>query len=163
MILSAIILFFLASILCLLTIFLKKENLPEAISISFEQFIIVLPRLPVALIAAGFITVLLPEQMISNWIGKDSGLTGIMIASVIGVVIPSGPIVSFPIAFALYNLGAGTPQLIAFLTGWSIFQISRLLLWEVPFLGWSFVFRRLMVSLPLPFIAAGIAALFIFI
>ena len=163
MILSATILFILAAILCLVTFYFKKENFSEAFKISLEQLIIVLPRLPVALIAAGFITVLLPEQMISSWIGKESGLTGILIASMVGIIIPSGPVVSFPIAFALYNLGAGTPQLIAFLTGWSIFQLSRLLMWEVPFLGWSFVFRRLVVSLPLPFIAAGLAAIILII
>ena len=124
---------------------------------------IILPRLPISLLAAGFITSLLPEEVISSWIGSGSGFLGVLIASVIGSIIPSGPIVAFPVAIALYKLGAGTPQLIAFLTGWSSFQISRMLLWEVPFLGWQFAMRRSVVSIPLPFIAAGISMVIIFL
>ena len=104
-----------------------------------------------------------PQELISEWIGSESGIIGIFIATFFGVLIPSGPIVAFPIAIALFNSGAGVTQLVAFLTGWSIFQFSRLLIWEVPFLGWQFASRRLLLSISLPFIAAGISSLLIFI
>ena len=163
MILSAVFLWSLACILGFTTYITRPLQLREAFTISWEQLIIVLPRLPVALLAAGFITVLLPQELISSWIGSESGIIGVLIAAAVGVFVPSGPVISFPVAIALFNLGAGTPQLIAFLTGWSIFQLTRLLMWEVPFLGWSFAFRRLLVSAPLPFLAAGISALILLI
>ncbi|MBM3505051.1 MAG: hypothetical protein FJX65_14400 [Alphaproteobacteria bacterium] len=126
---------------------------------AWQQAFVVLPRMPIALVAAGFITELLPQETISGMIGADSGWTGVLIATALGAIIPSGPIISFPIAIALYDLGAGLPQLVAFLTAWSVFAVHRLLMWEVPLMGWGFCWRRLASSLPLPFIAAGLAAL----
>ena len=160
---SAILIWFLAIILLIIIYFDNKKKLPEALGFSFQQLLIIIPRLPLSLLAAGFITLLLPEKLISSWIGPESSFIGVLIASCIGAIIPSGPIVAFPVAIALYKLGAGTPQLVAFLTGWSSFQITRMLLWEVPFLGWSFVFRRVLVSIPLPFVAAGISMIIIFL
>ena len=163
MFISAIIIWLLAIILLLIVFVKNKKNIPEALNISLNQFILVLPRLPLSLLAAGFITVVLPKELISSWIGHDSGFFGLLIAAVIGSIIPSGPIVAFPVAIALYKLGAGSPQLVAFLTGWSSFQITRMLLWEVPFLGWGFAYKRVIVSIPLPFIAGGISMLLIFV
>ena len=163
MFVSAIIIWLIAIMLLLIVFLIDKKNIPEALKISLNQLIIILPRLPLSLLAAGFITVLLPEELISSWIGSDSGFFGVFIAALIGSLIPSGPIVAFPVAIALYKLGAGSPQLVAFLTGWSCFQITRMLLWEVPFLGWGFAYKRLIVSIPLPFIAGGISMLLIFI
>lgn len=162
MFLSAIVIWLIAIVLLLIVFLNNKKNIPAALRISLDQLIIILPRLPLSLLAAGFITVLLPEELISSWIGLDSGLIGIFIAAAIGSLIPSGPIVAFPVAIALYKLGAGTPQLVAFLTGWSSFQITRMLLWEVPFLGWGFAYKRLIVSIPLPLIAGGISMLLIY-
>ncbi|PPR78747.1 MAG: hypothetical protein CFH01_00806 [Alphaproteobacteria bacterium MarineAlpha2_Bin1] len=163
MLISALIIWFIAFTLFFIVYFKNKEKIPEALTISLEQLIMILPRLPFSLLAAGFITVLLPDKLISSWIGSDTGFIGVLIASIIGAFVPSGPIVAFPVAIALYKLGAGYPQLVAFLTGWSSFQITRMLMWEVPFLGWSFAYKRVIISLPLPFVAGGISMLLTFI
>jgi hypothetical protein len=73
-------------------------------------------------------------------------------------LVPSGPIISFPVAIALMHLGAGVPQLVTFITAWSLFGVQRTLMWEAPLMGWSFVSRRMVVSLPNPFVAALFAA-----
>ncbi len=162
MLFSALVIWFLA-ILLLLVVFLDgNKKLSDALNISYQQLIIILPRLPLSLLAAGFITSLLPQELISGWIGSESGFLGVFIAALVGSLIPSGPIVAFPVAIALYNLGTGTPQLIAFLTGWSSFQITRMLLWEIPFLGWGFAMKRCLVSIPLPFVAAAISMAIIY-
>ncbi|MDC0074306.1 permease [Alphaproteobacteria bacterium] len=163
MIYSTLFMWFLVIVLFFIVYFKKKSELSKSLSYSKKQLFTILPRIPIALIAAGFIAVLLPQELISEWIGSESGIIGIFIATFFGVLIPSGPIVAFPIAIALFNSGAGVTQLVAFLTGWSIFQFSRLLIWEVPFLGWQFASRRLLLSISLPFIAAGISSLLIFI
>ena len=55
------------------------------------------------------------------------------------------------------QLGAGTPQLVAFLTAWSVFAMHRHLMWEIPLLGAGFAAKRLTASLVLPPTAAVIA------
>ncbi len=123
-----------------------------------EQLLIILPRLPISFFAAGFIAELLPKDQIGPLIGDGSGFTGIVIAALFGALIPSGPIVSFPIAIALAKLGAGTPQLVAFIAAWSCYMIQRLLMWEIPLMGWGFAWRRMVASIPLPFICGLLAA-----
>ena len=81
----------------------------------------------------------------------------ILIAGLVGALLPRGPIISFPVAIALMELGAGTPQLVAFLTAWSAFAMHRLLMWEIPLMGMAFASKRLLVSVVLPPIAGLIA------
>ena len=148
-------------VLAVLVLRRPGRKMDEALRYAGGQAIAVLPRIPIAIIAAGFLAELLPQESISAWIGADSGFTGILIASAVGAAIPSGPIISFPVAIALLHLGAGVPQLVAFLTAWSVFALHRLLMWELPLLGGAFVAKRLAVSLVLPPIAALIALLII--
>ncbi len=159
MLLSAIILWGTAALLAVVVMRRPGRRFPEALRHARSNAVMVLPRIPIAIIAAGFLAELMPQQAISTWIGAESGLVGILIASAVGAVIPSGPIISFPVAIALLHLGAGVPQLIAFLTAWSVFAVHRLLIWEIPLLGAGFAAKRLAASLVLPPIAALIAVL----
>jgi uncharacterized membrane protein YraQ (UPF0718 family) len=72
--------------------------------------------------------------------------------------VPSGPIVSFPLVVVLWKAGAGLPQLVAFLTAWSVFAFHRVLIYESTLMGWRFVALRLVASLVLP-VLAGVLAL----
>jgi hypothetical protein len=53
--------------------------------------------------------------------------------------------------------GAGLPQIVALITGWSVFALNRVLAYEAPIMGWRFVALRLTASLALP-LAAGLMA-----
>jgi uncharacterized membrane protein YraQ (UPF0718 family) len=116
-------------------------------------------RFPIALLAAGFAAPLLPAELIATWLGHSSGWTGILIASAIGGFVPSGPVVSFPLALALAKSGVGVPQLIAFLTAWSLLSVHTLLAWELPVLGARFAMLRYGSSLILPPLSGFLAAL----
>lgn len=157
MLLSAIILWGTAAVLAVLVLRRPGRKMNEALRYAGAQAVAVLPRIPIAIIAAGFLAELLPQETIGTWIGSGSGFKGILIASAVGAVIPSGPIISFPVAIALLHLGAGMPQLVAFLTAWSVFAMHRLLMWELPLLGPGFAAKRLTASLVLPPIAAMVA------
>ncbi len=114
---------------------------------AWKQLAPLLMRLPVALIAASFIGELIPQALFGRWLGDASGIVGILIASVLGGILPGGPIVTFPLILVVEKAGVGTPQLIALLTGWSCFALHRVLSYELPTLGWPFVWRRWVVSL----------------
>ncbi|MEZ5830953.1 MAG: hypothetical protein R3D05_07205 [Dongiaceae bacterium] len=108
---------------------------------------------------AGFVARLIPSDVVVEHIGPDSGLSGTLIAMLVGGFIPAGPIISFPLVVVLSHAGAGTVQLVTLLTAWSVFAIHRVVIYEIPLMGARFSAIRLVSSLPLPLIAAGLTAL----
>lgn len=81
-------------------------------------------------------------------------------ASIVGAILPGGPMLAFPLALVLLKAGTGIPQLIALLTAWSALTIQRLLLYEVPLLGGRFAWTRFLSSLLLPLVT-GLLSWFI--
>ena len=119
----------------------------------------ILPLLLFAFIVAGMVQVLLPHDVISRWIGAESGLRGLLIGSIAGGLAPGGPYVSLPIAAGLLKSGAGVGTMVAFLTGWSLLAFGRLPM-EVGILGWKFTAIRFASTLIFAPIAGLIAQLF---
>lgn len=124
---------------------------------AWRQLAPLLIRLPIALIAASFVGELIPQALFGEWLGKRSGLSGVVLASVLGGILPGGPTVTFPLILVLERAGVGIPQLIALLTGWSCFAVHRVLAYELPTLGWSFVWRRWLVSMILGPLSGALA------
>ncbi|MBN1383771.1 MAG: permease [Elusimicrobia bacterium] len=116
----------------------------------------ILPLLIFAFIVASMVQVLLPQELLSKWIGTESGPRGIIIGTVAGGLAPGGPYVSLPIAAGLLRSGAGVGTMVAFLTGWSLWAIARLPM-EVGIMGWRFAVIRLASTFFLPPIAGLIA------
>jgi uncharacterized membrane protein YraQ (UPF0718 family) len=133
---------------------LKKGALA---ALSLFRFIAI--RLPLAILLAGFLSQVIPREMVAQMLGEQSGLSGLVIASLVGGLVPSGPFVSFPIALTLFKAGASLPALIAFITGWSVFAFHRVLIYEWPLMGAGFSLVRLAASLVLPPLAGVLAGL----
>jgi uncharacterized membrane protein YraQ (UPF0718 family) len=118
-----------------------------------------MPRLAVGIIGAGFIAKALPQDVVSGWLGPDSGFKGIALAALAGALTPGGPVVGYAMGAAALKAGAGLPQVMAFVTGWALYTINRMIVWELPLMPRDLVLLRVVVSLPLPFIAAWLAGL----
>ncbi|MDH5750218.1 MAG: permease [Rhodospirillales bacterium] len=131
----------------------------EGLKIAKAQLIKILPRVLMAVMTAGFLGAILPGEMVSSWLGKESGLQGIIIASVVGGFIPGGPVLSFPFVVALMKTGAGVPQMAALLAGWSVFALHRVMAFEIPLMGWRFTALRFSSSLLLPPLSGILAGL----
>ena len=114
------------------------------------------PLLIFAFIIAGMVQVLIPTEMISKWIGAESGLRGILIGTVVGGLMPGGPYVSLPIAAGLLRTGASIGTMVAFLTAWSLWAVTRMPM-ELGILGWKFTLIRLACTFFFPPIAGLIA------
>ncbi len=119
----------------------------------------ILPLLIFAFIIAGMVQVLLPKEMIAKLVGTESGLKGILIGSVAGGLAPGGPFVSLPIAAGLVRSGASIGTMVAFLTGWSIWAVSRLPM-EFGILGWRLTLIRIGSTIFFPPLAGLLAQLF---
>jgi uncharacterized membrane protein YraQ (UPF0718 family) len=121
------------------------------------EFVRLLPRITIGVIGSGFIAAAVPDSIIAPWLGPESGFLGVVIATIGGSLTPGGPVVGFAIGAAALKSGAGAPQVIAYSTAWALYSLNRLLVWEVPMMPPRVVWLRAMASLPLPFIAAGLA------
>ncbi|HEY4251048.1 MAG TPA: hypothetical protein VGM87_07600 [Roseomonas sp.] len=110
----------------------------------------VLPLFAAALPMSAFLAELIPADIAEGWLGHESGLRGILIASIAGGFIPGGPFVSFPLVLTFAKAGAGVPQMAALVTGWAIYGFHRIIAWELPVLGPRFVALRMLAGLALP-------------
>lgn len=119
----------------------------------------ILPLLICAFIVAGMIQALLPREILSQWIGKESGLRGIFIGTVAGGLTPGGPYVSLPVVAGLLQAGAGVGIMVAYITAWSLWAIARLPM-EIGIMGWKFTLVRLSCTFFFPPIAGLIAQAF---
>ena len=116
----------------------------------------ILPLLIFAFIVAGMVQVLVPRELLSKWVGAESGMRGILIGTVAGALAPGGPYVSLPVAAGLLQAGASVGTMVAFLTGWSLWAVSRLPM-EVGIVGWRFTLMRIVSTFFFPPIAGLIA------
>lgn len=119
----------------------------------------IIPLLVFAFIIAGMVRVLLPKELLSKWIGAESGMRGILIGTVAGGLSPGGPYVSLPIVAGLLRSGASVGTMVAFLTGWSLWAVGRLPM-EIGILGWKFTLIRFASTFLFPPIAGLIAQTF---
>ncbi len=122
-----------------------------------EQFAMLVPRMLCALVAAGFIAQLIPKQAIASLLGDDAGLWAIPVAAAAGLMVPAGPVIAFAIAAVFAKSGASTHALITFVTSWSIFAAHRILIYELPLLGASFLRLRVASAWMVPFLAGLVA------
>ena len=121
------------------------------------DFITVVPRIALGVVGSGYIAAVIPQEIITGWLGPDSGWPGVLTAVIAGAATPGGPVIGFSIGAVALKAGGGAPQVIAYVIAWALFAFQRLLLWEIPFMPARFVWFRAAVSLPFPFLAAAIA------
>ncbi len=111
-----------------------------------------------AFIIAGFVNILSPEDLVTAWIGPETGWQGIITAEFLGTLLPGGPYVVFPIIGILVQAGAGLGPVISLITSYST-QSLLAISFELPFMGWRFTAIRWTIGLLIPLIAGFTAIL----
>lgn len=111
-----------------------------------------------AFIIVGFVDVLSPTKLVKSWIGPASGWKGILIAEGVGMFLPGGPYVVFPLISVLYKSGASLAAVITLITSWST-QALLTISFELPFMGTRFTLIRWGLGLIIPFLAGSAALL----
>jgi uncharacterized membrane protein YraQ (UPF0718 family) len=120
-------------------------------------FATMLPKVLAGCFIGAFVTLLLPRETIARWVGAESGIGGILVATLAGAILPGGPFTIYPVAAAFLAAGADAGAACAFVISWTLIGYTRAIVWELPFFGLDFVAWRVLFSLPLP-ILAGVAA-----
>ena len=150
----AILLWLLVAVLAFIAAMRSKALFREGAFEGGRDFLVLIPRVMIGVVGSGYIAAIMPQDLIAAWIGPNSGVIGILIATIVGAATPGGAVVGFAIGAAALKSGAGAPQVIAYSTAWALYAMQRVVLWEMPVLPARFVMLRALVSLPVPFLAA---------
>ncbi len=143
--------------------FIAFQRGPTVLKASLREggmdFVNIVPRIALGVVGSGYIAAVIPQEIITGWLGPSSGWLGVATAVVAGAATPGGPVVGFSIGAVALKAGGGVPQVLAYVVAWALFAFQRVLLWEIPFMPARFVWFRAAVSVPFPFLAAAIAML----
>ncbi len=97
--------------------------------------------MPVIFILTALLDLWVPKEKILQYLGRESGLKGLILSFVIGSV-SAGPLyAAFPMCIMLYNKGASLRNLVVILSSWAVIKIPMLLN-ELRFLGFRFMAVR---------------------
>jgi len=147
------------ALLFMLVAYLRHDgSLTSGLKSGGQTFVKLIPLFIAVFIIVGLSDKLVPQELISRWLGEQSGWRGIFLASLLGVVMPPSIFVSFPLAATLYKAGAGIGAGVAFVTSWSLLTLFRMPI-EVSIVGLRPTLIRMGVGLIFPVIAGFIADL----
>jgi uncharacterized membrane protein YraQ (UPF0718 family) len=155
---AAIILWCIASVLLFFSWRAGPETVKNGLALTWKTTRSNAILILLAFIIVGFVNVLSPEELISTWIGPESGWRGIATSEFLGMFLPGGPYVIFPIIDILYQAGAGLAPVITLITSWST-QSLLTISFELPFMGWRFTSIRWGIGLAIPLLTGFIALL----
>jgi uncharacterized membrane protein YraQ (UPF0718 family) len=99
---------------------------------------------------AGLIDVSIAPATLVRWLGDGQGLRGIVVGWAVGLALPGGPYLLFPMMASLYAKGAAPGPLIALIAAKTLLSPVRMLTYEAPLLGWPMTLARLLPGLLVP-------------
>jgi uncharacterized membrane protein YraQ (UPF0718 family) len=85
-----------------------------------------LPILLLGFLIAGLVQLLVPQELISRWLGTQSGVKGVLLSCLVGGLVPGSPYAIFPLVAGFYRAGAGLGAVVGFVSAWSLWSVSRL-------------------------------------
>jgi hypothetical protein len=145
---------YLAAGICLILSFLKdRQKTRSALKKAFKAFEGILPQFLVVFILVAIALAVLDAPTISLVLGKDSGVWGVIAASLAGAVTLIPGFVAFPAAAALMQGGAGATQIAAFVSSLMMVGVVTLPL-EIQFFGRCCSFLRNLLAYGFSLIAA---------
>lgn len=111
------IIFYAVAIIALIVSFLyDKEKTQKALKKAWASFSFILPDLVGIMFLVGIILSVFDAELISRYLGKESGFFGVFIASVFGSITLIPGFVAFPLTATLLKNGADYPQLAGFIS-----------------------------------------------
>lgn len=82
------------------------------------DFVRIVPRIALGVIGSGYIAAVIPQEIITGWLGPTSGWLGVATAVLAGAATPGGPVVGFSIGAVALKAGGGSPQVLAYVIAW---------------------------------------------
>lgn len=134
-----------AIVLGIFTVFVPDIG-RKTIDNTLAQLIQMLFIIPPVFILLGLLDVWVPREIMTKFMGDNSGIKGIVLSFLLGSM-AAGPLYgAFPVAAIFMKKGARFSNVLIFLGAWSTTKIP-LLMFEYASLGWKFATTRLIVDI----------------
>jgi uncharacterized membrane protein YraQ (UPF0718 family) len=131
--------------------FARDHRLPlQGLSATARMLRAVGLELALGFVLAGLVDVLVPAPALVHWLGEERAGRGILIGWAVGLVMPGGPYVFFPIVANLFTKGAAAGPLIALITAKTLVSPIRMLTYEGPLVGWPLTLARFIPGVLVP-------------
>lgn len=138
--------FFLLLAANLLLLFFMPAVGRKSFSITWDNLIGMLSVIPPIFMLLGLLDIWVKKETLMKYMGKDSGLLGVLIGFALGAA-AAGPLyAAFPVAGILLKKGSKVSNVLIFIGAWSTMKIP-LLLFESNALGGRFTLLRLGLSI----------------
>ena len=139
--------------------YLKSPSLAfQGGEIALRLLVEILPSLLAGLLLGAMIQVLVPKELVAGWAGQSSGIKGLAFATAAGAITPGGPFVQFPLIASLWQAGAGVGPVTAYLISWTLIGVNKLLIWEVPVMGWRYTIAKTAACVAAPLVIGWLTA-----
>jgi uncharacterized membrane protein YraQ (UPF0718 family) len=103
--------------------------------------------LPVMFILVGLFDVWVSKEKVQKYIGKASGIRGVLLVMMLGFL-QAGPIyTAYPVAYILWKKGTPATNIFIYLSSVTILKVP-VIAFEVGFLGFRFFILRILISFP---------------
>ncbi|GMA98119.1 permease [Pelosinus sp. IPA-1] len=120
----------------------------NAFDITLSNLKEMLLLIPPIFIIMGLMDIWIPKETLIRYMGHGSGVTGLLIAFVLGTI-AAGPLyVAFPMGVLLLKKGAKLSNVIFFLGVWSSTKLP-IVVFEAASLGLNFTLIHIAISIPL--------------
>ncbi|MBC8388859.1 MAG: permease [Actinobacteria bacterium] len=130
----------------LVTLLIFPDKSGPVLGVSKNYFLELAMILPAVMIIIGLFSVWIPKETVVKYMGKTSGIKGIFISIILGML-PTGPLyIAFPMAVALLKKGAKVSNIIIFISAWACIKLPQELV-EIQFLGIEFTLLRLTLTI----------------
>ena len=109
-------LYIVAGLAVLISLIANREKTLKAVKIAAKRLVTILPAFLTMLVLVSIVLFLVPDKVISDYLGSDSKFFGVLFAALIGSVTLMPGFIAFPLAAILLKKGALYMVLSAFTT-----------------------------------------------
>ncbi len=112
------------------------------------------PLLVIAFTVAGLVSILIPREMVSRWLGEEAGWKGPLWGSLMGAMVPGGPFFFYPLMATLILSGASIGTMISFLAAKTLWNVARIPV-EIALVGLELTAIRFLVTFAIPVVVGA--------
>ena len=109
-------LYIITGLAVLISFIVSREKTLKAVKIAAKRFVYILPAFLIMLILVSIVLFLVPEEVISNYLGSSNKFIGVLFASFFGSITLMPGFIAFPLCGILLNKGVAYTVLAAFTT-----------------------------------------------
>ncbi len=109
-------LYIVAGLALLVSLVFSREKTIRALKIAARRFIRILPAFLIMLVLISVVLYLVPDELISRYLGSDNRFTAVALASLLGSVTFMPGFITFPLAGILLQKGVAYMVIAAFTT-----------------------------------------------